>query len=85
MTAERQLPAPPLDGRLCLSIQEAAVLIGVSPRQIYNLARDASLPTIKAGGRRLVRRADLEAWIAALPVDRPGGGGEAPHAKENDL
>ena len=72
MTADRQKLPPPPDGRLCLSVVEAAEALRVSPRQIYNLARDAGLPTIRLLGRRLVRRADLAAWIAAQPVDRIG-------------
>jgi len=70
-TAPDRIPA----SRLCLSVAETAALIGVSPRQIYNLARDAGLPTIRLGGRRLIRRADLERWLAAQPVDRPGADG----------
>ena len=74
-----QAPDRPIDapdqtpaGRLCLSVAEAADLIRVSPRQIYTLAHKAGLPTIRLLGRRLVRRADLERWIAAQPVDCPG-------------
>ena len=63
--------------RLALTIPEAANAIGVSPRQIYNLARDAGLPTVKILGRRLVRCADLEAWMAEQPVATPT---EAPSA-----
>ena len=59
-------------GRLCYSVAECADAIRVSPRQVYTLAKDYGLPTILLGGRRLVRRADLERWIAAQPVDRPG-------------
>lgn len=62
-------------GRLCYSVAEAADQIRVSPRQIYTLAREAGLPTIRLLGRRLIRRADLAAWIAAQPVDRLGGDG----------
>ena len=75
MTADRQAPALPPINRLCLSVAEAAEALRVSSRQIYNLARDAGLPTIRLLGRRLIRRADLEAWIAAQPVDRPGTNG----------
>jgi len=56
---------------LALTVPEAAEAIGVSPRQIYNLARDHGLPTIKLGGRRLVRCADLEKWMAEQPVATP--------------
>ena len=72
MIADRQATDAPLTNRLCLSVQEAAGLIGISARGIYNLSRDAGLPTVKIGGRRLIRRSDLEAWLSALPVDRVG-------------
>ena len=66
--------------RLALTVPEAAKAIGVSPRQIYNLARDYGLPTIKIGGRRLVRCADLDKWVAeqlvANPTEAPTAGAE---------
>jgi len=77
-------PDLPPTGRLCLTVAETADALRVSPRQIYNLARDAGLPTIRLGGRRLIRRADLEAWIAAQPVARPGADGpEATHTRDD--
>ena len=72
MTADRQAPASPPTDRLCLSVAEAADALRVSSRQVYTLAARYGLPTVKIGGRRLVRRADLETWLAALPIDRPG-------------
>jgi len=72
MTADRQAPALPPTDRLCLTVAETADALRVSPRSIYTLAERQGLPTIRLGGRRLVRRADLEAWIAAQPVDRLG-------------
>ena len=71
---------------LCLSVAEAAAVIGVSPRQIYTLAHKAGLPTIRLGGRRLVRRADLEKWLASQPMDRIGdgqGAADAPAVEAN--
>lgn len=72
MTADRQTPASPPTDRLCLSVDECADALRVSSRQVYTLAARYGLPTVKLGGRRLVRRADLERWIAEQPVDRPG-------------
>lgn len=50
-----------LDQRLTLSISEAARLLGVKSKTIYNQLSVGScpLPTLKFGGRRLVRVADL--------------------------
>jgi excisionase family DNA binding protein len=53
---------------LAYSIRQCAAAIGVSERQIYVLAERDGLPTIKIGGRRLVRVADLRAWLAAQPA-----------------
>jgi len=63
--------------RLLLNVAEVAEALGVSRRQVYNLAATAGLPTVKLGGRRLVRVSDLHEWVAAQPVDaadREGGG-----------
>ena len=68
MIADRQTSAQPPTDRLCLSVAECADAIRVSPRQIYNLARDAGLPTILLGGRRLIRVDDLRRWVAEQPV-----------------
>ena len=50
-----------LDHRLTLSISEAAHLLGVKSKTIYNQLSVGScpLPTLKFGGRRLIRVADL--------------------------
>jgi len=64
---------------LAYSIRQCAAAIGVSERQIYVLAARDGLPTVKIGGRRLVRRADLERWISAMPVDRLGSEAKGAH------
>jgi excisionase family DNA binding protein len=53
---------------LAYSIPQAAAALSVSARQIYILAERNGLPTVKVGGRRLVRVADLRAWLAAQPA-----------------
>lgn len=54
--------------KLALTVPETARAIGVSPRQVYHLMHDAALPSIRVGGRRLVRMADLKQWLASQPV-----------------
>ena len=39
---------------LCISIPEAAKLLGISRNTCYEMARMGQLPTIKCGRRRLV-------------------------------
>ncbi|HUX01854.1 MAG TPA: helix-turn-helix domain-containing protein [Phycisphaerae bacterium] len=80
MIADRKTPDLPTTDRIALSVSEAADAIRVSSRQVYVLAEKHGLPTIKLGGRRLIRRADLEAWLAAQPVDRIGDGQDAANA-----
>jgi len=53
---------------LAYSIPQAAAALSVSERQIYILAERDGLPTVKIGGRRLVRVADLKQWLAAKPA-----------------
>jgi len=56
---------------LALSIRQCAAALSVSERQIYVLAERDGLPTVKIGGRRLIRVADLRAWLAAQPAAVP--------------
>jgi predicted DNA-binding transcriptional regulator AlpA len=48
--------------RLTVSIPETAALLGVAPKTLYNQisAGCCPIPTMKFGGRRLVRVSDLE-------------------------
>lgn len=51
-------------------IPEVAVLLGgASERWVWALVERGELPSFKAGGRRLVRRADLLAYIDRLSAD----------------
>ncbi|HOI56333.1 MAG TPA: helix-turn-helix domain-containing protein [Phycisphaerae bacterium] len=54
--------------KLCLSVDDVGEVLGISRRGVYVLAERSGLPTIKLGGRRLIRRADLERWLASQPV-----------------
>jgi len=72
------VPVPALHGQgaamkrpvepLAYSIPQAAVALSASERQVYVLAARHGLPTVKIGGRRLVRVADLKEWLAAQPA-----------------
>ena len=55
----------------CLSNDEAARLIGVSPRTLPDWRSDGrSPPWVKVGRRVVYRRADFERWLAARVVTR---------------
>ena len=45
---------------LLLSCKQAAALLGLSSRSIFNLMRDGRLHRVRIGNRTLVRRTDVE-------------------------
>lgn len=49
--------------KLTLSIREAAEVVGISTRYMYELAKVEGFPTIKVGKRLLVSRKGLERWV----------------------
>lgn len=51
-----------------LSVADAAVLLGVTDRQVRNLIKSGALPATKIGHVHVIQRADAE----ALPRRRPG-------------
>lgn len=44
---------------------EAAEILRISKSEIYRQLQTGGLPYIAIGKRKLIRRADLEAWIEA--------------------
>lgn len=58
--------------KLCLSVPEIAVLLGVSRPTAYELANRADFPAIHIGKRILVPRAALERWLLEQS-DKAGG------------
>jgi predicted DNA-binding transcriptional regulator AlpA len=79
------------NGRLTVSISEAAALLGVKTKTLYNQisAETCPIPTLKFGGRRLVRVADLLRLTGdSYPLKTPEGmrfksktAGDVRHAK----
>lgn len=53
--------------KLAFSIAEAASHADVCRDYLYSAIRDGNLRARKAGRRTLILRADLEAYLAALP------------------
>lgn len=56
--------APPI----CVSVAEAAQLLGVGRTTLLGIIGAGDLPTRKVGRRRLVLVRELEAFAAGLPV-----------------
>ena len=51
-------------GRLCLSVPEAAKILGISRGLAYELARSGQLPVVRLGRRLLVPKVALERMLA---------------------
>jgi excisionase family DNA binding protein len=56
-----------------LSVQQAARLLGLSPRTIYNFAGQQRIPVQRVGRRVMFRPSALEAWLneQSEPVGKP--------------
>lgn len=57
---------------LTLSYRDAGVLLGKSDRTVRRLVDAGLLPAVEVLGTKCVRRADLEAFVADLPVVNSG-------------
>jgi excisionase family DNA binding protein len=55
---------PPPTATLLLTEPEAAKLLNLSPRKLWELAARGTIPFLKIGAVKRYRRADLEAWVA---------------------
>lgn len=65
VAALRDEVTPPPEPPALLSIDDAAHTLGIGRTRLYALMDDGSLPSLHVGKRRMVRRADVEAFIAA--------------------
>jgi excisionase family DNA binding protein len=62
------------EGRLVVSVTEAAELLGISRGLAYELARAGQLPSLRLGRRLVVPRAALSAWLErAARAEGPAG------------
>ena len=53
---------------LAVSPAEAARLIGIGRTKLYQALGSSALPSFRIGTRRLIKLADLEAWLEGHPV-----------------
>ncbi len=53
--------------RIAYSVREVSQLAGIGQTTVYAEIKAGRLKVRKLGARTLVRRADLEAWLDALP------------------
>lgn len=55
----------PLSERISLGVADAAVLLGVSDRLIYDwMGKYPDFPAVRLGGRLLISRPALETWFS---------------------
>ncbi|MSP83693.1 MAG: helix-turn-helix domain-containing protein [Alphaproteobacteria bacterium] len=54
--------------RLAISVAEATDALGIGRAHAYVLMQRGTLPYVRVGRRRLLRVADLVAFVAALPT-----------------
>lgn len=59
-------PKPDLDA--LLTVESMAHLFMVSPMTIRGWAKNGQIPAVKMGRLWRFRRADVEAWLVALPT-----------------
>lgn len=52
---------------LTLSIPDACKILGIGRSLFYQEISEGRIPVLKAGRRSLVKKSDLEKWIAGLP------------------
>jgi excisionase family DNA binding protein len=59
---------------LLFSVADAAPLLGIKETRLRELIAAGRIPTVQHGprGDQLLRRADLEAYVAGLPATRRG-------------
>jgi predicted DNA-binding transcriptional regulator AlpA len=64
------------DQQLLISLSQAALLLGLTDKQLYELTRNRSrirqripLPCVRLGKRLAFRRESLERWISELETE----------------
>lgn len=58
---------------LAYSVNGAADVLSISPRQVWRHLAAGNLTAIKAGHRTLIRRAELIRYLRSLPAYEPPG------------
>lgn len=66
---------------ILISIPEALARTGIGRSFLYERLADGSVRSVKAGRRRLVDAASLQAWAAALPEEGLKHADRKPHAR----
>lgn len=59
----KHLQSEDLGARIAFSVRETVALTGLSRSTIYRMFDEGRLRSLRIGGRRLIRRRDLEALL----------------------
>jgi len=54
---------PAIEGRACISVPEAAQMLGISRNFAYEMVKQRKLPVVKFGKRLLIPRAALDKML----------------------
>ena len=52
---------------LCISVTEAAKILGISKRSLYSYIEGGVFPAVRIGRRILIRKADMERIVHGVP------------------
>jgi excisionase family DNA binding protein len=61
----RALNISDVSPRRLLTVEEAAIYLTLSEREIYNMVSNGELVGVRHGKRRMIDIRDLDAWIAS--------------------
>ena len=51
--------------RIAVTVAEAAEMLGMCPKTVYQLTKRADFPAFKAGNRTIISVEGLRAWVKA--------------------
>lgn len=61
-----------MNEKLLYKVSDVAACLSLSRTKVYELVRSGALPSVRIGGTRRVRGADLAAYVDSLERDAPG-------------
>lgn len=56
---------------LCISVAEAASILGISKRSLYSYIEGGVFPSVRIGRRILIRRSDMDRIVNGQPAPTP--------------
>lgn len=71
-TQDRPTEAPSGDARLLVMAPDAARMLAMSPRNLWDLTKREAIPSVRIGRSVRYRLSDLELWVEAGCPTEPG-------------